>query len=305
MGSIICRLKELWNTIKKRMSRVQCTVCWDDKVDPFSLPYKNFRLKRILGYSHTRNHVFHVQGIYQHKRVKAFIKVSDERSVHIKKEIDTTLKLKLDILPQIIDYDDDKEHFVVTIAKNGQKLTNILGSNTDGTSMEYMFEYGKMLACLHKIDGDFDAVTERPYFHIPALAEFEKANLQFVHEYLTNNKPQTTNKCFCHGDFNYANILWQKKRISAVLDFEISGIGNREYDIAWALAVRPGQHFLRTRQEVLLFLDGYRSVGSLNIEYLKYYLVLVYSHLYLLAAKSAVYKKYIINVFCTICFDIA
>ena len=303
MNRIIAFFKSILSAIKRRFCRIQCPVQWDASVNPFSLPYKNFKLKKILGYSRTSNHVFRVEGIYQHKKVNAYIKVAEKSNARIKKEIETLSMLKLDVLPQIIDHDDNKDRFVVTLAKEGAPLHRILGNNADGASAEYMPKFGKMLASLHQLKGNFDPVIQRPYFDIPALAEFEKVNLQFVYDYLVKNKPKTINKCFCHGDFNYSNVLWQNKQISAVLDLELSGIGNREYDIAWAMAVRPKQSFLITPQEIQLFLDGYRTLGDLNIEHLKYYLVLVYSHFYLLIAKNEVYQKYILRVFYTICLE--
>lgn len=74
-------------------------------------------------------------------------------------------------------------------------------------------------------------------------------DLRYVYNYLVACKPKTVNKCFCHGDFHYANILWQDKHISAILDFELSGLENKEFDVAWALILRPGQKFLRTKED--------------------------------------------------------
>ncbi|MBQ8772498.1 MAG: phosphotransferase, partial [Clostridia bacterium] len=87
---------------------------------------------------------------------------------------------------------------------------------------------------------------------------------------------QTINKCFCHGDFHYANILWQDKQISGILDFELSGIGTKEFDIAWAIILRPGQRFLREPQELDEFLRGYSQHGTYNRQYVNYYMVQIY-----------------------------
>ena len=41
--------------------------------------------------------------------------------------------------------------------------------------------------------------------------------------YLKNNRPNFIFNTFIHGDFHYANILWENNNISGVLDFEYSG----------------------------------------------------------------------------------
>ena len=77
---------------------------------------------------------------------------------------------------------------------------------------------------------------------------------------------------FCHGDFHYANVLWKDQHISAILDFELAGYGNRDFDIAWALFLRPGQRFLKTDKEQALFIKGYQKHGDCNVDAVIYYM---------------------------------
>ena len=77
---------------------------------------------------------------------------------------------------------------------------------------------------------------------------------------------------FCYGDFHYANVLWKDHHISAILDFELAGYGSRDFDIAWALFLRPGQKFLKTDEELERFLRGYQKYGDCNVEAVKYYM---------------------------------
>ena len=108
-------------------------------------------------------------------------------------------------------------------------------------------------------------------------------------------------KGFCHGDFHYANILWKDGHMSAILDFELSGWGNREFDIAWALILRPGQKFLNTEEELSLFLDGYLSAGTCSLNAVRYYMVLIYAYFYRIGRAEPAYQEYIRNVFDTYC----
>lgn len=276
---------------------------WRDTVDPFALPFRQFTLTEVLGYPHAGNDVFQVRGVYQNKEVEAFIKVVRQRGADIRREIDTISALRWDVLPEILDHDEDKSRFVVTLAKDGERLSTILGANENLESMDYLYEYGQTLAKLHKTTGDFPDVKDRNYFHIPSLERVEKQGLQFAYDYLLANQPQEINKCFCHGDFHYANILWKDKHISAILDFELSGIGNKEFDIAWALVHRPGQRFLKTVEEIKLFLEGYRSAGTVNVEYLKFYMVQIYCRFYDFGENLDEDQEYAIGVLRRICTE--
>ena len=160
-------------------------------------------------------------------------------------------------------------------------------------SLKYMYEFGKMLAIIHKESGNFLEAPKRRFHNIPDEEYFNDLKLHNVYEYLINNKPNTVNKCFIHGDFHYANILWNEYKISAILDFELSGIGNKEFDIAWSLILRPEQKFMKTQTELDEFLHGYYSENKCNKEFIKYYMILIYSHFISLGNDK--YKEYVRN----------
>ena len=112
-------------------------------------------------------------------------------------------------------------------------------------------------------------------------------------DYLKQNKPQVVNECFCHGDFHYANILWKDRKIAAVLDWELAGIGNKEFDIAWAIINRPGQKFLKTDKEVKEFIRGYNSLGKCDIGAVQYYMTLVYCHFISVDKNNLKYQEFV------------
>ncbi|MBG0771132.1 MAG: phosphotransferase, partial [Anaerolineaceae bacterium] len=110
----------------------------------------------------------------------------------------------------------------------------------------------------------------------PLPKEFYQDNdLVEAFEYMEGHPPVEISRCFVHGDFHYANILWEDGKISAILDYELAGLGIKEFDIAWACFLRPGQKFLDTRGEVECFLDGYRSNSSFAREAFIYYYLLI------------------------------
>lgn len=85
------------------------------------------------------------------------------------------------------------------------------------------------------------------------------------------------------------------------MDFELSGWGNKEFDIAWAMILRPGQKFMNTDQEISMFMDGYQSEGSCSWEYVKYYMVLIYSYFYKIGITDLKYQSYVKKVFLEYC----
>ncbi len=274
---------------------------WRETENPYDFPYKNFSLLEVIGYPHAGNDVFHVRGIYQKKEVEAYVKAARQPGADIENEINTVRSINCELAPFIIDHDEEKKHFCVSLAKQGERLSTIVGANSNNASLDYLYEYGQTLAKLHAKEGVFPDVKDRRFFHIPEKQYFLDCELEFVHDFLVSHQPKDVHKCFCHGDFHYANLLWKDKHISAILDFELSGWGNKEFDIAWSLILRPGQRFLSTDAEISLFMSGYLSVGNCVLEYVKYYMVLIYSHFYKLGKDNFAYQSYIKNVFLEYC----
>lgn len=273
---------------------------WRETINPFELPFHNFKLIEILGYPHAGNDVFFVRGTVQQNEIEAYIKVARQPGADIENEVKVIKQLNCKLIPMIVDYDIDNIPFLVTQAKQGERLSTLV-KDDKRLSFDYLYEYGQTLAKLHNVKGVFPDVKDRKFFHIPEKAYFEELNLFYVYDYLIKNQPKSVNRCFCHGDFHYANILWQNKHISAILDFELSGLGNKEFDIAWSLILRPSQYFLDTDEEINLFILGYKSCGECNLDYVKYYMVLIYSYFYKAGKADDDYHKYIQAVFQACC----
>ena len=249
---------------------------WKDTVDPFDIKFNSFELVEVLGYPHARNDVFYCKGKCCGEEIFCFVKYASKNESNLIREIEILNKLDYDFLPQVVDCDKDGK-FIITREIDGERLSYIL-QTTKEKSFDYMFEYGKTLARIHLTDVKCEEVEHRKFFDLPLVEHLEKFDIGFVYKFLSENKPKQIEKCFCHGDFHYANILWKNNEITAVLDWELAGIGNKEFDIAWAIINRPGQKFLKTDKEVNEFLRGYKSLNKCNVEHVKYYMVLIYSH---------------------------
>ncbi len=263
---------------------------WRETVDPFSLKFNDFKLLEVIGYPPAANDVFYVKGEYKDKIVKAIIKYKRHIEANIENEINIIKSINFDKKPTLLDVNNDKTAEVL-LEDNGEKLSTILGDNNGLKSLDYLEEYGETLAKIHQIKGEFNKVLDRKFFHIMDKERFVQNNLLNLYNYLTTNRPKKQNLCFVHGDFHYGNVLWKDHYISCVLDYELSGIGNREFDIAWTIIHRPTQKFLFQKVEMDKFLEGYGKIQKFNYDYVIYYMALIYSWFYFNGDEK--YKQFI------------
>lgn len=264
---------------------------WRETADPFGLNYHDFELLEILGYPHAGNDVFHVKGLYQGKEVTSFIKIARSRYSGIDNEIRIMKQIDCPYAPQLIDYGLEKPEFIVTLEKEGERLSTIVSDNSEMESLSYMREYGEMLAQIHSWNINTDRWPDRKFHHQPVDELLEKLQLSHLKTFFAD-EPREGKECFCHGDFHYANILWEDHHINAILDFELAGMGNRDFDIAWALFRRPGQRFMKTDDEIEEFLAGYGSRAEYDRQSIRYYMAQCYVY-FLEFSKDEEYSSYI------------
>jgi len=265
---------------------------WRETIDPFSLPYKSFKPTEILGYPHAGNDVFHARGIYDGKEVRAYIKVARQKGAAIENEVTILSKLHSPIYPTVIDYEFAGTPFSVTLELPGERLSAIVGENETLESLTYMEEYGATLARLHQLHISVEPVKDRRFFHAPPDELLKTLGLEEC-KGLFAKPPKDVVQCFCHEDFHYANILWNNHHISGILDFELSGIGNRDFDIAWAMFRRPGQKFMKTEAEQESFLCGYQQVAPCDRAAVKYYMAQCYVYFLQFSGDDTEYCDYV------------
>ncbi len=249
---------------------------WREGIEPFSLPLRNVKIKEVVGYPHAANQVFYVIGEEAGKAGYYYLKYAHHADANLKNEVVVMQKLQSPLTPRIVEYDTASYRYEVTAQIEGRRLSVILAEAGTENGLEYMFEYGRTLANLHDTSGDFPDAPHRRFHDIPERTYFMEIGMEKVHDWLETHKPTRVNTCFVHGDFHYANILWKDGHISGILDFELAGIGNREFDIAWSLILRPGQRFMQSREEAREFMKGYTSVADCDLTLVRYYMVLIY-----------------------------
>ena len=265
---------------------------WKDTIDPFKLNLKKFKIIKILGYPHARNDVFYVKGSYNNKNIYAYIKYCSIKESNLLKEISFLTNNKIPNRPVVLEY-DEKGMYVVTKAIRGKRLSQLLKEDSSLSSLDFLQAYGEKLASIHKLNIECEMVKDRSFFHLPSEEYCKEYGLLRFREYLEKNKPSIVNYCFVHGDMHYANVLWRHNKICAILDYELAGISNKEFDIAWCIINRPSQKFMNTKQEINCFLKGYSKINDYNYDLVIYYMNLIYLHFYKIGYKDEKYRDYI------------
>jgi len=268
---------------------------WRETCDPFKLKFNSFKLIEVLGYPHAGNDVFHVRGEISGETVRAYVKVERQRGAAIGNEIAAIKQISCLPVPEVLDYSLEAPVFAVTRECAGNRLSVILGENEGMESKNYMHAYGEALGLIHSLTNiKADGVADRKFFHTPTAEMLDGVGLSYLADYF-KNKPSGGKRVFCHGDFHYANVLWENGRISGVLDLELSGYGNRDFDIAWAIFLRPGQKFLRTEEERQLFFEGYRKHGQIDLTAVNYYTAQIYAYFLEFNKDNAEYNAFVRN----------
>lgn len=257
-------------------------------VDPHKIKFKNnLILEQVISYPHAGNDVFECIGKFNNQKISFFLKTQRNEKSNISNESKILPLLdKYLPIPKILDSGMINDlAYVATNALEGEKLSIILENfnNKQFESIKYMKEYGKTLAYIHNLKIKCSQAKLRNINDIPDIEKInEFSELKDIFTWLENNKPKFNYDTFIHGDFHYANLLWKDYKITGILDWEYSGLGFKEQDIAWALILRPSQKFLNSIIEIEEFLKGYRELGSFDENKLIWCLVNGYTHFYLI-----------------------
>lgn len=253
---------------------------WRETIDPQMISFQRFRLGRILGYPHAGNDVFHIEGEWDGAPCRAFLKVARQIGANVANEAAILSLPGLLHMPELLEWSPGPPAWLLTREARGERLSTILGENRGMESLRYMEPYGRALARLHALPFDCAPVAHRRFFDAPAPECLNAFGLACVGEWLEAHGPVGASRCFVHGDFHYANLLWHGGALSCILDWELSGLGVREFDMAWAVFLRPGQRFLKTADERERFLSGYASLQPFSRAAFNHYLVQIAAHFY-------------------------
>ena len=263
-------------------------------VDFKKIPFKTFNIINIVNYPPAGNDVIECTISLKNDIVNAFIKYERSKVSDFKTECVNLNKLAniFDFFPSVIEYDIyEGRQYIVLEKKEGSRLSEIFKRSIKYKS-EYLFEYGKTLAKIHDIKNmNFGKALQRPINDIPTSFDKNDKFIVNIIKWLNDNKVEKNYDTFIHGDFHYANVLFKNKVTSGVVDFEYSGMGFKEQDIAWACVVRPTQAFMIDIEDIVLFLKGYSSIATFDIKKFVWCYVNGCCHFYIMNNSNEKYKS--------------
>lgn len=273
-------------------------------IDPSKIKYKNIIVEKIISYPPAGNDVVECIAKVNEKDENVFIKIERSKVCDFESEV-KHLNYLLDNnyytkLPKVYENGSfDGKNYIILSKIEGERLSDILSKDKENKK-GLLYKYGKELAIIHKIPcqtlniAKQRIINELPEVKIYTLLESEKEIKKYI-DYLKENDFEKSYDTFIHGDFHYGNILWVNDEINGVIDWEYSGRGLKEQDIAWAITLRYNQKFMNNKEDINNFLKGYKSIGNYNDKKLKWCLINAYCHFYLMN-KDIDYRKNVLKM---------
>lgn len=134
-------------------------------------------------------------------------------------------------------------------------------------------------------DGFHERQVDRWLTFLSAYQVREMPGLDVAAEWLRRNRPGHYTPGIMHGDYQFANVMYAHggpARLAAIVDWEMTTIGDPLLDLGWALLGYDGEEpasdgfyldmaGMPTRSELL---EHYESISGLSTEHIGYYLVL-------------------------------
>jgi len=275
---------------------MQYTKKWrEPSIDPIKTNFPcGMKILKILGYPHAANDVFVCRAKYASQEHLSVLKIERHCDADISREckfIEMLQDSEINVPTIITKGKINDRYYVLMKFEEGERLSVILPNIGDqyriDTSVEYMVKFGENLSLIHNTDDINESAVERKFQRIMNGEKCKALGLEQVYAWLKDNKPKNKKLCFVHGDHHYANILWNNKKLQCTLDWELCGVGWKEFDIAWTIVLRPSQKFLKTSREITAFLKGYSKYNSFNKKQLDYCMVLAYQYFYEIAKKDS------------------
>jgi aminoglycoside phosphotransferase (APT) family kinase protein len=146
-------------------------------------------------------------------------------------------------------------------------------------------------------DGFHERQVDRWLAFLGAYRVRDLPGLDEAAEWLRHNRPDHYEPGIMHGDYQFANVMYRHgapARLAAIVDWEMTTVGDPLLDLGWALLGWDGEfpresgfyldvRGMPARAELL---DHYERVSGLSTENIDYYLVLANWKLGIVLEKS-------------------
>ena len=136
-----------------------------------------------------------------------------------------------------------------------------------------------------KPDGFHDRQVDRWLSHLNAIQFRDLPGLDVTSEWLRNHKPSHWEPGIIHGDYQFANVMFAHgapARLAAMVDWEMSTVGDPLLDLGWVMMgwTDPGEDRTKgyvdctgmpSRDEML---EHYATVSGRSVDEIDYYVIL-------------------------------
>ncbi len=185
-------------------------------------------------------------------------------------------------VPRILWYERGRREYMALEEMQGTILSDLINPSHplyDPDHIErLLFAYGEALATIHSLPIEWRPFRRTElYGFVGDEEQVEDPRYREIVLWLEGNPVGRGPDVFVHGDLNTANVLFHHAQLSGIIDWEFSGAGWREYDLAWIL--RQRKNYLNTRRERDSLLDGYESGASFDPDALRWCEVQNYLHI--------------------------
>lgn len=155
-------------------------------------------------------------------------------------------------------------------------ITEVPGSEIDPLGPKHLKSAGKALAQLHKIKPSKQLKAHR--FNLAGLIKTFKTiqgplvkkhpqicqDLKERLQRLKKNEPKNLKQVVVHADLFPENIIWQKSKLSGLIDFEAAGLDSALFDVCVCLHALGFHKQKYNPSHFKCFLDGYEELRPLN-----------------------------------------
>lgn len=268
-------------------------------VYPNNITFKNIKIISVLNNYSLQNNVLECVVLYNNCEIPVILKIERRKKRSFVNEINNINKINNEVLYNKcpIIYEDgqiNNKYYLVEEKIVGENVAHLIKKSPQNR-LAYLEKLGEELSLIHQISPKAFPIAKSKAKYLFNTNSLTSEELIPYINYLKDNIPLKLNNIFVHGDFHYGNILWKDNNIIGVLDWEYSGLGIKEEDIAWSILCHPNTTLFNNINDINAFLNGYKKYNNYNEQTLFWYLINYYLYFYTYS-KNKSYKENILNL---------
>lgn len=247
------------------------------------------------------NDVYRGTARIEGRRIGVFIKIGKPLGTSLRNEAAVLQELqRINILaPRVVWSGTMGNDVLIVEAIPGELLWDIIDPRRapyqgPDLALSSLRQFGECLSRIHNLPLSWPPQPRTRLYGLIGEEFVEDEPFRRLVAWLQSRPVPQTEPVFVHGDYHTASVLFENGAATGVIDWEFSGRGWREYELAWALRARTS--FLNTPAERTAILDGYRRQSAYSEKALRWCEVLNYLHFaYWTREKEPAYSQFAVN----------